>query len=308
MFPRSAPFVLAFLLLAAAVAAQVPPIPPGPPAAPSSATVDVRVQDAQVSVSLDKAGTTEVIVTNMADSNPLNPALDTPRRVNLDVAGMPEGWTVSISPNSFQLGPQQSGKAVLTIAVSSAATATVANLNVTALLYPLGDNVVPGASPTVDPEARDSARVTATRHDSLARTVTEQVGPYIFLLLGALALAVIAVALLMVLRGRAAVRLACEDGEIVVAPGGKAVFPITVTNISGRDDGVALRVTVPEWWESAFSKSQFELPANSEANITLTVRVPKNARPGDRHEVAVVVVSALPRKASGIRLVVRVRD
>ncbi|MES2153787.1 MAG: NEW3 domain-containing protein [bacterium] len=297
---RSAALILALLLAPALAASQVP-------AAPSSASVDVRVQDAKVTLSLDAPAVTDVFVTNTAAPNPALPQLDQPRRVTLEITGVPEGWTASVQPNSFDLGPGKTGNAVLTVSVSAAADAKVANLNVTAKLYPLGVSAIPGAGPTVDPEARDAAGVTATRQDSLGRTITEQVGPYIFLLLGAFLLALVAVVVLLVLRGRSAVRLACDDGELVAAAGGKAEFVISVTNISGRDDGVALRVTAPEGWSASFSQGQFELPANSEGKVTLTVKVPKTAQSGERVEVAVVVVSALPRKSSGIRLTVRVK-
>ncbi len=302
---RTGPLILAALLLAATAAAQVPPLPP-PPGTPGPATVDVRVQDAQLTVSLDQSGTTDVFVTNTAQGT--GSPLDQARRVTLDVTGAPEGWTAAVSPTSFQLGPGQSGKAVLTVAVTAKALQTVAHLNVTARLYPLGVDAIPTAGPAVDPESRDSAGVTATREDSLTRNITERVGPYILLLLGALLLAAIAIGILLVLRGRAAVRLSCDDGELVTRPGGKVSFPLTVTNISGRDDGVALRATAPPGWTTEFSKSQFELPANSEAQLTLTVKVPKDAKPGDHNEVAVVVVSALPRKSSGIRLSVKVTE
>ncbi len=304
---RSSILLLAVLLVGVTVSAQVPPLPPDVPTAPGAASVDVRVQDVQMTVSLDQPGTTDVMVTNTGDPNPINPQFDMPRRVNLEVTGAPEGWTAAIVPNTFQLGPGETGKAVLTVSVAGAAEAPEARLNVTASLYPLGIDAVPGAGPAVDPEARDSASVTVTRQDSLGRTVTEQVGPYIFLLLGALALALVAVITLMVLRGRAAVRLSCDDAQLVVAPGGKAVFAITVTNISGRDDGVALRATSPAGWHTAFSQGQFELPANSEGKVTLTVSVPKTAKSGDRQDIPVVVVSALPRKSSGIRLTVKIK-
>jgi len=290
-------------MLFASAAAQVPPI--GPPAVPGPAGVDVRAQDAQVQLSLDHAATTDILVTNTGSAT--GTPLDAPRRVNLDVAGIPEGWTAAVSPTSFQLGPGQTGKAVLTVSVTAEALARTANLNVTARLYPLGVDQVPGAGPAADPEARDSAGVTATRQDSLGRTLTEQVGPYIFLLLGALLLAVVAVVALLILRGRAAVRLSCDDGEAAVRPGATATFPLNVTNISGRDDGVALRATAPAGWIVTFSQSQFELPANSDARVELSVKVPKDAAAGQRHEVAVVVVSALPRKSSGIRLRVLVQ-
>lgn len=292
--------ILAFAaLLAPALAfAQVP-------SSPAAATVDVTVESAQLTVSLDAGATTDVFVTNTGEPNPI-PQLNAPRRVNLEVTGVPDGWTVSISPNTFRLSADQTGTAVLSVSVTAAARDKVANINVTARIYPLGLDPVPGAGPAIDPEAQDSAGVTAARQDSINRQVTEQVGPYIFLLLGALAVAVIAIVALLLLRGRAAVRIAADEGEMIATPGAMVTFALRVANLSGREDSVALRFAVPPEWRAQFSDSQIDLAARQEAGVGLDVHVPKGAGP-QRYEVVVTGISSLPRKASTVRLVVHVQ-
>lgn len=294
------------LLLAVAVAAmQGVPVGAQAPPNPAAATVDVRVDEARLTVSLDAAAVTKVIVVNTATPNQVLPQLDQPRRVTLEVTGAPEGWTVAVEPNSFLLGPGTSGQAELRVAVTGSARDDVARLNVTARLYPLGVDAVPGAGPVVDPEARDDAPVTVTRQDSVNRAVTEAVGPYILLVLGSVLLLAIAVGVLLFLRGRAAVRLDCAEAEATAKAGRAITFPLHVANVSGRDDVVALRFAVPDGWRASFSQPQLELAPGAEADLTLSVHVPKGAG-ADRHEVLVTAVSSLPRKASAIRLVVQV--
>ncbi|MEA3189628.1 MAG: hypothetical protein QOD77_210 [Thermoplasmata archaeon] len=303
MRPRAILATLAVLLVLHSAAAQVPPIPPlpPPPGGSASAGVEVRMDRAQVTVSLDESAVVELTVTNTG--TPTGTPLDQPRTVVLDVVGETNGWTASIDPTTLVLNPGQSLKARVTVGVSAQAQATVADLNVTARMYPAGVGVVPGVGPAVDPEATDTAPLRATRDDSAVRNLLEQTGPYLWVVLLGLLAAVVVLSSVLAANRRVAVRIASPAAHLDIAPGGRVALPVTVSNITKREDTVVLRaVCKAEGWATFLPTPQVDLDGGQEEELSVIVIAPKDARPEERAMVEVVAVSAqAPRRPAKLQ-------
>lgn len=302
MVPRAVLATLAVLVLLQPAAAQVPPLPlPPPPSGVAPAGVDVRMDKAAIEVSLDAAGTVELTVTNTG--TPTGTPLDQPRTVVLDVVGEPDGWTASVDPPTFQLNPGESQKARVTVGVSAQATAAVANLNVTARMYPAGVGSVPGAGPNVDPEATDTAPLKATRADSAVRNLLETTGPYLWVVVLGLLAAVVVLSSVLAANRRVAVRLASPAAQVDITPGGRVALPVTVSNITRREDSVVLRAACKaEGWATFLPTPQVDLEGGQEEELSVIVIAPKDARPDDRAQVEVVATSAqAPRRPARLQ-------
>lgn len=303
MTPRAILATVAVLLVLQPAAAQVPPLPPlpPPPGGTASAGVEVRMDRNAVPVSLDEPGIVELTVTNTGTAT--GTPLDQPRTVVLDVVGEPSGWTASIDPTTFQLNPGQSLKARVTVSVSAQATATVADLNVTARMYPAGVGVVPGVGPTVDPEASDTAPLRATRDDSAVRNLLEQSGPYLWVVLLGLLAAVVVLSTILAANRRVAVRISSPTAHLDIAPGGRVALPVTVTNITKREDTLVLRaVCKSEGWATFLPTPQVDLDGGQEEELSVIVIAPKDAKADERAMVEVVAMSAqAPRRPAKLQ-------
>jgi hypothetical protein len=296
--------VLALALLLALphlAVAQVPPTPQAP--LPGAASVDVKAAQATVTVSLDQATQVTITVTN-TEMGTGNSQVDQPRFFAVTVAGMPDGWTASLSPPTFQLKPQESRQATLQVSVSGAAVDKQVRLTVTAKAYARGVNAVPVAGPTADPEALANTDVVAARADNPQRVLLETVGPYVWILLLALVAALVIILSLVAANRRVAVRLSAAEPQRTVAPGARAVFPVLVHNITRRDDTVVLRVAnVPEGWATFLPTPQLDLEAGHQEEVPVVVIAPKEAAEGTRQPFTVQATSAqAPRRPATVAL------
>lgn len=305
--------VTAFLAACLPASAQVPPLPTGPPTgptlppAPGAASVEVRAAAQSLQVSLDKAGTTQVTVTNTANPTGVD-AFDRPRLVVLGLSDAPTGWTGHLSRTEFQLKPGESGKADLTVAVAGSAQADKASVTVTARLYPIGVNSVPVAGPQADPEATAATVVEAVRADSVTRDVLETVGSYIWVVLLGLVAAVVLALSILASNRRVAVRLSSPEAEQPVAAGGRAAFPLRVHNITRQADTVFLRAhPLPEGWAAYLPTPQVDLEPGQQEEVSVVVIAPKEAGEGAQQAVDVTATSSLaPRRPATMRFEAKV--
>lgn len=296
---------LVILALSASLAsAQLPTLPVPVPSGntPGPASVQLKTALTQVTVSLDKAATVELTVTNTESST--NTPGDTARFISLEVTGAPVGWTPGVSPASFQLKPGQSGKATLTVAVTGGAKDRDIKLTVTAKAWPRGVNSVPVAGPQVDPEALSTVDVAASRADTPVRTLLETVGPYIWVLLLGLVAALVVILSLVAANRRIAVRLLAPEPERAIAPGSRTEFPLVVHNITRRDDTVVLRVPdVPEGWAAFLPTPQLDLEPGRQEPVSVVIIAPKDAQDGARQSFTVCATSAqAPRRPATVVL------
>lgn len=281
--------VLALLLLPAGQAQ-------GP--APGVA-VDIAASEAKVSI--DAPLVLRVNVTNTAAAT--GSSLDDANQASVDVSvtGLPEGWVASVSPSSFKLGPGQSMPVDLQVSVAPGAEAAVADIVVTADLVTGLEGLEPilGQVPGASQRASGSDTVRVKQDDSVTRDVLETLGPWIYLVLVLLVVAVLVVIVLTLAGRRALVTLASDTRELVLPPGGRAVFPFRVESLAKQEDAVLLQVSaVPEGWAAFLPVPELVLDPGQVQDLNLVVIAPPSAGDGARQAVQVTATSAKSPKAS----------
>ena len=288
--PRTPLVLLVLVVLASAAVAQLP----APPSAAPSVSVSASPMEVSVSVEQPTVVTVSVENTSPATGSPL----DQPRGVIVEATGAPEGWTVSVEPATFQLAPGENGTAELRIAVSTEASAKSATVTVTAKIFPLGVNVIPGVGPAADPEATDSVEVAAQREDPLTRDILENVGPWIYVLFLALLAAVLVTVRLVLVNRRVAVALRSEGSQVSVPRGGRASVAIHVENLTKQEDTVVFQVsTVGTGWAAFLPVPELQLPAEADEEVLLTVIASKELSAGTTQSILVSATSAqAPRR------------
>ncbi|HEX2066019.1 MAG TPA: NEW3 domain-containing protein [Candidatus Thermoplasmatota archaeon] len=286
---------LALLMLAGLGAAQAPSVP-----LPGAASVDVRASTDILRVGLDAPAAATVTVANTERSTG-NAQLDQPRLIALSVAGVPKGWTASLSPASLRLRPGESQQATLQLSVSADAQGREAKLTVTARAYARGVDAVPVAGPLADPEAVAAASVDAVRSDTPERVLLETVGPYVWLLLLALVAAAVVILSLLGANRRVAVRLSVAEPQRTVAPGARAVFPVLVRNLTRRADTVTLRVAgASPGWGAFLPTPQLDLEGSRQEEVPVVVIAPRDAAEGTRQPFTVQATSTQARRPAAV--------
>ena len=293
--------VVALCLLAPLAQAQAPS--PAP-------VVDISGETESGTVSVEQARVFTFTVRNNGQAPP-GTEDQASADVTVAVEGVPEGWTVSVQPSSFELAPGASQAVQVQVQVAPDAGASEAALTVKAVLVsPLGPledilGQVPGASQT----ATDSAPLAVTVQNSLTRNVVETLGPWIYALLLLLVAAVVVAIVLSVSSRRTLVRLSAQDRELSVAPGGKVAFDFRVEGLAREADTVLLQVSaVQQGWAAFLPVPELALEPGQAQDVTLVVIAPHTAEQGSRQAILVTATSAkAPKGAATLEFVALVQ-
>jgi hypothetical protein len=300
----AASLVLAVLLATVpGVCAQAPPS--------ASPAVDITGKADRGTVTVDEPATFTFTVKNTSPSAP--GAEDQSKAdVAVTVEGVPEGWTVSVEPSSFELAPNAVQEVHVQVQVAPGTGDRTAALKVNALLVspleglePILGQVPGGAASQT---ASDSAPLALEVSDSVTRQVLETLGPWMYVILLLLVAAVLVAIGVVVASRRTMVRLAAETREQTVAPGGKVALPFRVEGLARDTDTVLLQVsTVMEGWAAFLPVPELVLEPGQSQEITLVVIAPRNASQGTRQAVLVTATSAKsPRGAATLEFVATV--
>lgn len=289
--------VLGLLLaLTAGVVAQAPSASP-------SVTVTAAVGEGTVTV--EEARSFSFVVKNTSQSTPLDE--QNKGDVAIQISGIPEGWTASATPANFEVAPGDSVEVQVQVAVATDASARSADLTITAEMYsPLrGLEPLLGEIPGATQKATGNASLSLRVDESLTRDVLETVGPWIYALLLLLVAAVLVVVAVTVAARRTLVRLTSESRELVVPPGGKAVFTFQAESLAKEQDTALLQVSaVQEGWAAFLPVAELVLEPGQPQELTLVVIAPRDTLQGARQAVLVTATSAkAPKGAATLELV-----
>jgi hypothetical protein len=295
----SAIVLVTLLALAAPALAQLPPAPSGSP------VVTVAFEDEAGKVSLDDGAVFKATVTN--GGTPSGTPVDDSNtgEVTLVVTGAPEGWIVSVTPQSFDLRPGQAQPVEVHVSLEASAVEKAADLVLTATMSSQLEGLEPilGQGATQTATASDGIRV--TRNDSVTRDVLEAVGPWIYAILLLLVAAVLVAVAISLASRRALVRLSSDTRELTVPPGGRVAFPFRIEGLAKQDDAVLLQVSaVQEGWAAFLPVPEIMLVPGQSQDMTLVVISPKNAADGARQAVLVSATSAkAPKGAANLEFI-----
>lgn len=294
--------LVAAALAVVAVSAQIPAVTPG---------VDISGPAGGGTVSADEPATFRFTVRN--DSQGIPGAEDqTMADVTVGVEGVPEGWTVSVDPSSFELAPQATRDVDVQVQVAPDAAARSATLTVKAVLVSPLETLepvlgqVPGGA--ASQTATDSAPLAIEVSNSVTREVLETLGPWIYVLLLLLVAAVLVAVGIAVSSRRTLVRLVADSREQVVPPGGRATFPFRVEGLARDTDTILLQVsTVQEGWAAFLPVPELTLEPGQSQDLTLVVIAPRIALQGTRQGILVTATTAKsPRGAANLEFIATV--
>ncbi|HJQ93261.1 MAG TPA: NEW3 domain-containing protein [Candidatus Thermoplasmatota archaeon] len=297
-------FLLAVLLAVAPIASSQAP----PSAQPA---VSIEGSSEGGTASADDPATFRFTVRN--DSQGIPGGEDQSKAdVAVTVEGVPEGWTVSVTPSSFELAPGASQPVDVQVQVPPDAGTKSATMTVKAVLVSPLESLEPilgqvpggGASQT----ATDSAPLTVEVSDSVTRQVLETLGPWVYVLLLLLVAAVLVAIGVTVASRRTMVRLSAETRELPVPPGGKVAFPFRVEGLARDPDAVLLQVSaVQEGWAAFLPVPELVLEPGQPQEVTLMVIAPRIANQGTRQGVLVTATSAkAPKGAANLEFIATV--
>lgn len=205
--------------------------------------------------------------------------------VTVGVAGVPEGWVVTIQPDGFTLTPGQSRDVEVTIALTPGAAGDDADLVFTAVLET--------ADPTglLAPGGEASTTVTATRDDSPTRQLLEAIGPGIWAILGALVVAIVVAIFLALDRRTRVVELTANASEVQVRPGKTATLPFWIENRGKETDRFALSANTGDaGWKAALAVTAVTLEPGQKEELHVAVTPNQQAPVGSRAVVRIVAV------------------
>ncbi len=274
------------LLLVAPAHAQ------GPPAC---ADVDVTVDAGDGQLSVEQPSRFAVTVANGGQAT--GTPIDQPANVELTVAGLPDGWTASFEDATLQVLPGTSEETMLIVALSTAAAATAAELTVRATLsYGLPELI---GGPT-GCTATSTTSLIVTQDETFTRQVLETVGAWIYVLAGALVVAVLMATKLTVDARRTAVSLTADLSLVRLPAGARGTIPVQVENVSRRHDRVGFHLSVvPEGWKAILPLTEVELAPGEVHQLFLQVNTPSDAQPGDLKAITMIATSRVaPRRPS----------
>ncbi len=294
--------VLALLAASAFAAAQTPS---------ASAGVSVTIDGERATASVDRPGEFRATVTNTGTAS--NSPLDAQNQANVDVrvTGAPAGWTASVTPSSFKLGPGASQTVTVTVSISAGAAAKAADLTVTAdlttSLEPLDPILGPGQQ---SQRATASDTIHVTRDDSVTRDLLENIGPWIYAVLLLLVAAVLVALGISLAARRSLVRLSSDARELQVPPGGRVAFPFKIEGLAKQEDAVLLQVSaVQEGWAAFLPVPELVLDPGQVQELNLVVISPKTATDGARQAILVSATSAkAPKGAANLEFVATVQS
>lgn len=259
-------------------------------------------------VSVDAPATFRLTVRNEGQAAPAGNE-GTASDVVLTVTGLPEGWTASLTPSSFELQNGQSRDVDLQVSVSAAAASRTADVVVNAELT----SPLEGLEPILG-QGGQSQRATAsdtihlTRDDSVTRQVLETLGPWIYAVLLLLVASVLVAVGIYLSSRRALVRMSSDTRELTVPPGGRVAFPFRVEGLARHEDSALLQVSaVQEGWAAFLPVPELQLQPGEVRDLTLVVIAPKGASEGQRQAVLVSATSAkAPKGAANLEFIATV--
>lgn len=301
MRPARVLALAALLLLAASALPCVAQTPSGSP------SVTVAIDGEAGTVSVETAAEFDVAVTNTG--TPTGTPLDEQNTgdVTVTVTGIPDGWTASVEPAAFRLGPGQSQKVTLRVSVSADAPDGQADLTVTAVLKSALERLDPilGNIPGGTQLASAEDSITVTRDDSVTRDVLEAIGPWIYAVLLLMVAAVLVAVAISVSSRRTLVRLSSDSRELTVAPGGRVAFPFRMEGLAKQTDTVLLQVSaVQEGWAAFLPVPELTLEPGQAEEMSLVVIAPKDAPQGAKQAILVTATSAkAPKGAANLEFV-----
>ncbi len=283
----------ALLLFAAPAHAQSPG---------SCAEVAVTVDGGDGTLSVEEPVTFPVTVSNEGPAT--GTPLDQPADVELTVAGVPEGWTASFEDATLEVLPGQSAQTMLTVGLSSSA-AKAAELTIRATLTYGVPDVLGGATGCT---ATSTAQLALAKEESLTRQVLETVGAWIYVVMGALVLAVLMATKLSLDARRTAVALTADLNLVRLPAGARGTIPVQVENISRRHDRVQFHLSVvPDGWLALLPLTEVELAPGEVHQLFLQVNTPADAQPGDLKAITMLATSRVaPRRPASAVLEIQV--
>jgi hypothetical protein len=273
--------------------------------AQASPGVEITGASDHGSVAVDHPGSFTFTVRNTSPPAPQQGS-NGAARVVVRVDGVPaDGWTVSVSPNDFRLDAGAGQQVTVQVAVSPEASARDAAMTVVADLYSALEGLDPVTGSVAPQHASDSAPLAVKVDNSLTRDVLETLGPWVYVLVVLLVLAVLVAVAIHVSARRSLVRLASDTRERPVAPGGKAAFPFRVEGLARDTDTVLLQVSaVQEGWAAFLPVPELVLEPGQSQELSLVVIAPRGAAQGTRQAVLVTATSAkAPKGAANLEFV-----
>ncbi len=262
-------------------------------AQPACAAVEVSVDAGNGTLSVEEPARFAVTVANGGQAT--GTPLDQQAEVELTIAGVPDGWTASFDDATLQVAPGKSAQTMLVVALSTAAATKAADLTIQATLSYGLPGVIAGASGCT---STSTAQLVLAQEESLTRQVLETVGGWIYVIVGALVLAVLMATKLAVDAGRTAVTLTADLALVRLPAGARGTIPVQVENVSRRHDRVNFHLSVvPEGWKAILPLTEVELAPGEVHQLFLQVNTPGNAEPGDLKAITMLATSRVaPRR------------
>ena len=271
--------------------------------APEGATV-VVTPGAVTHASLDDPGSVTFTV-SFDSPNPIDG--QNARTIRVSTSGAPSGWTYALSESDLQLTSGGQATVTVQVAVSADAEAGEAQVNLLAQLVPQSPlTQIPTLGPILDPAAQDQASATIERQDSTTREVIEAVGPWLYVILAALVIAIL-IAVKVVLDGRRIlVALETDGHDVHIGPGKAVAVPVSVRNLGRSEDTIVFHVmTVAKGWAASLPVPELDLGPDASEELQLIIHAPKDAEPGSQQSIGITAHSgAAPRRIAEV--VVRV--
>lgn len=296
--------LLLALLVATIIAAPAALAQGAPPP-----TVTIEASQETLVVSRESQATLTVTVT-YASQNPLDDdAMG--RSVELEAGALPAGWSAAIEPRIIN-GVNDGAAARFTVTITLGAQARQSEQTL-ALTAKVSNAGFPGGTPVtevVDPEATANAQVTLKRDDPLTREVLENVGGWIWALLGGLAILAVVLAVVLARSNRPVVSLSTGVKQAQVAPGRSVAIPVTVENLTSVEDTVIFHVApLGGGWAASLPVPELPLDGRRREDLHLVVTAPPDARPGDAVQVGLTALGAQnPKRPAELVVDVTVSD
>ncbi len=290
--------VIAFVALLLAPAAQAQQADPEVTVTASAAEVVVN-RDATSSFTLQVSFTSD----NPIDSEQAN----NPRTVVLNTPTLPDGWVAQYSPGtSYQLTSGQVQTVTVTVGLAASVEESSQVMSFTATVQGRGGPALPGNQPVTS----DPVQVTLQREDPLTREVLEGIGPWIFLVLGGLAVLAVILAVILARNNRAVVALHSNVHVANVGPGRSVAVPVSVENLTSNEDTILFHVArVRDGWAASLPVPELLLEGRRREELHLVITAPKDAQPGDTTRVGITAHGAQnPRKVAELVVEMHVGD
>lgn len=285
-----------------------------PMAAAQSATPSVSLTSAQDVIIVNREETTSFTVQASFESdNPFDarPELGGRTIRLIQTNELPEGWSVVLSPQQHAgvvAGQTVSFDVRVTLALSAEDSEVVLPLQ--AILVSRSGQSNP-ITDQIDPESASQVlSLTLKREDSRTVEFVSGAGPFIWIALGALAILVVVLVVLLGRGNKAAVALRSSISVAEVAPGRSVAIPLTVENLTSNEDTVLFHVApVAEGWAASLPLPELALDGRRSEELHLVVTAPRSARPGESQRVGVSATSTQnPKKVAELLVDIQVGD